>query len=65
MNNHTKIQCPNCANNILIDAGLLLTGKSFSCVNCNSSVSLSPASYQVTDKAMKEFEKMKCNQQGG
>lgn len=65
MNNYTKIQCPNCDSNIIIDAGLLLTGNSFSCASCGSSVSLSASSYQVTDNAMKAFEKIKRNQQGG
>lgn len=61
MKDYSEIQCPNCGGKILIDTKLLLQGVSFSCTNsaCGSSVALSNSSYQVTDNAMKQFEKLK------
>ncbi len=64
MKDYSEIQCPNCGGKILIDAKLLIKGSSFSCSNqtCGVSVSLSSASHQVADNAMKEFEQLKQNQ---
>ncbi len=61
MKDYSEIQCPNCGGKILIDAKLLLQGSSFSCTNhsCGASVSLCNSSHQVTDNAMREFEKIK------
>ncbi|MEW6982676.1 hypothetical protein AAD001_08495 [Colwelliaceae bacterium 6471] len=61
MKDYSEIQCPDCGGKILIDAKRLIQGGSFSCTNhrCGVSVSLSNSSYQVTENAMREFEKLK------
>lgn len=65
MENYSEIECPHCGEKILIDPKLLLSGQSMVCsnVSCGTSVSLNQSSYDVTEKAMKEFEKIKKQSQ--
>lgn len=64
MTNHSEIQCPHCGGKIIIDAKLLIQGRSFTCTdhNCGASVALGTSSYQVADNAMREFEQLKQGQ---
>ncbi|WP_299265730.1 hypothetical protein [uncultured Psychrosphaera sp.] len=63
MKDYSEIQCPSCQGKILIDPKLLIQGSSFSCSNqsCDVSISLSSASHQVAESAMKKFEQLKQN----
>lgn len=61
MKDYSEIQCPVCGGKIYVQPKLLLQGSSFNCStqNCDASVSLSSSSYNVTQHAMTEFERVK------
>jgi len=61
MDKYSEIKCPNCDGVILLEAKQLLAGVRFKCSTptCDAAVSLSNASYQVTDDAMKAFDTLK------
>ncbi len=54
-----QIECPVCHNTIFINIEELLKGRSFTCANCNSSVSLSSSSKRVVEETMEKFEQIR------
>lgn len=63
MSDHAEISCPYCGEKILLDVKMLLRGGRFSCCNpiCETTISLSSSSYNVTQNALDKFESIKKN----
>jgi len=56
---NTKINCPECNEQIVINTQQLLLGVKFSCFNCNLIVGLANESKQAVNDAMTQFSKIK------
>jgi len=59
MNKPQIIECPNCKTPIYFDVNGLMQGVSFTCSNCNCSISMASSSSQVVKKTMNKFEELK------
>lgn len=56
---NTKIKCPECNTDIIINTYQLLAGASYSCGKCKTSISLANDSKDAVNKAMNELEQIK------
>jgi len=59
IDNNTKINCPECNEEIIINTKQLLLGVKFSCHNCNLVVGLANESKAIVNDAMNHFSKIK------
>lgn len=59
IDNNTKINCPECNEQIIINTKQLLLGVKFSCFNCHLVVGLSNESRPIVSDAMNHFSKIK------
>lgn len=56
---NSQIPCPECSQRIAIDTTLLLAGSSFSCKQCDISISIAGESKPDVQKAINGFEELK------
>jgi len=59
LDTNTKIKCPDCNAEILINTYQLLSGAKFSCSSCNLVVGLQNESKDTVSNALAELEKIK------
>jgi predicted RNA-binding Zn-ribbon protein involved in translation (DUF1610 family) len=61
MSFQSKLPCPDCGQDILIESSLLLAGSSFSCPNreCGVTIKLDTASLPQVKSAYEQFEQLK------
>ena len=59
LDNNTKINCPECNEEIIINTKQLLLGVKFSCFNCNLIVGLANESKSLVNDALNQFSKIK------
>lgn len=64
MSFQTKIPCPDCGTDILVDSMLLLGGHSFSCTGCAAVISLDESSAAQVKETLEAFEKLKQESAG-
>ncbi|MAD46620.1 MAG: hypothetical protein CMI02_19070 [Oceanospirillaceae bacterium] len=58
----SQIQCPQCGGAIHLNTRLLVSGETFSCVACGTSVRLSAESRQDVSQAVDGFDQLKAQQ---
>lgn len=56
---NTKINCPECNEEIIINTQQLLQGVKFTCFNCHLIIGLAQESRSVVSQAMNHFSKIK------
>lgn len=55
-----SISCPKCCTNLEFDIKEILKGKTFTCTNCNTNITLTYEDHKKTlAKAAKELDKLK------
>ncbi|MGS2726231.1 hypothetical protein ACU8DI_06440 [Psychroserpens sp. BH13MA-6] len=57
----TTIACPTCQTPISIEASGLLKGTQYTCINCNTKVSLASDSASQVKNAVEEYQKILRN----